>query len=113
MQSVQNGKTGSGNTPARPYEGIPKTKFFLGLNWELMRDPKFLVDYLEKQVRTYGNIFRDKGGPGLPELLFIIDPKDVELVYRAGDRGYPMRFPITEWNQSRDELKLPYGMFLE
>ena len=64
-------------------------------------------------MKTLGKIFRHKGTPGTPELLFIVDPKDVELVYRAADRGYPMRFPLTDWCQSKDELKLPYGMFLE
>ena len=106
-------KTDSDNKPARPYEEIPKTKYFLGVNWEIMKKPYGLVDYLEKQVRTHGKIFRDKGGPGVPEVVYIVDPKDVELVYRAGDSGYPMRFPMTAWSQARDELKLPYGMFLE
>ncbi len=104
----------SSSPPAvRQYNEIPKPKFFLGVNWELIKNPKILVEYVAKQVRQYGKIYRDKGFPGIPEFLYVADPNDIEKVFRVGDKGYPMRFPIKAWRKARDELKLPYGMFLE
>ena len=99
--------------PLRPYSEIPKTKTFMGLNLEVIKDPSRLSNYTEKMVHEVGNIFKMTGVPGLPEMLFVIDPKDVEKVYRSGDQEYPMRIPVNELKQVRDELKVPYGMFLE
>ena len=99
--------------PIHPYSEIPKTKTFMGLNLEVMKDPSRLPEYTEKMVHEVGNIFKMTGVPGLPEMLFVIDPKDVEKVYRLGDQEYPTRLPFNELKQVRDELKVPYGMFLE
>ncbi len=97
----------------RPFKEIPKTKCFLGVNWEFMKDSKKLVEYVSKQVEQYGTIFRDKPFPGFPELLYVVDPTDIEKVFRVGDKGYPKRLPIKFWYHIRDELKLPYGLFFE
>lgn len=97
----------------RPYSEIPTPKTFLSVSWDLIRDPKRLADNLEKRTKVLGKIFKEKGIPSLPEMVFILDPKDVEKVYRTGDRGYPSRVTISEWIQVHAELKLPIGMFLE
>ena len=96
-----------------PYKKIPKTKCFLGINWELIRNPYSLVEYLEKQVKVYGKIFRDQAVPFVPAYLYIFDPKDVEVVFRMGDKGHPKRYPMKIWKDVCDELKLPHGLFLK
>lgn len=68
---------------------------------------------LKKQTDTLGKIFKESGIPGLPPMVFIFDPHDIEKVFRAGDISYPRRFPIDEWVEVRKELNLPKGMFLE
>ena len=98
---------------ARPYNEVPRPKNFLNVNWDVVKNPLGLADHMEKRVKSYGKIYKEKGFPGLPELLFIVDPKDIEKVFRAGDKEYPQRFQLPEWTQARDELHLPYGMFLE
>lgn len=80
----------------------------------MMKDPSRLVDYMEQQVRELGFIFKLVGAPGLGEMVCIVDPKDVETVFRTGDaNNYPMRFSITEWKVAREELKKPIGLVLE
>ena len=98
---------------ARPYNEVPRPKNFLNVNWDVIKNPLGFADHMEKRVKSYGKIYKEKGLPGLPELLFIVDPKDIEKVYRAGDKEYPQRFQFLEWMQSRDELHIPYGMVFE
>jgi len=96
-----------------PYKDIPSPKTFLNLNWDVIKNPTSLVENMEERVRSLGNIYVEKGIPGLPAMVVLTDPKDIETVYRAGDKGYPARFPMKIWVDSRDELKLPYGVFLQ
>ncbi len=98
---------------ARPYDDIPSSKFFLNINWDMIKNPKSMPQILKKQTDTLGKIFKESGIPGLPPMVFIFDPHDIEKVFRAGDISYPRRFPIDEWVEVRKELNLPKGMFLE
>ena len=97
---------------AKSYNEIPKTKTVLGLNMDILRKPTQLAQYMQEQGNQLGPIFRVTGTPGLPEMLCLIDPRDVETVFRVGDGGYPRRFPIPEWVEARKELKKPIGLFL-
>ena len=97
----------------RPYEDIPSPKTFLNLNWKVLKNPAGLVQNMEERVRSLGNIYVEKGIPGMPESVILVDPKGIETVYRAGDKGYPKRFPFPLWIDTREELNIPYGMFLE
>lgn len=96
----------------RPYSEIPSTKTTLGLNMDLVKDPKNMPKYMEKQTRLHGNIYRLTGAPGMPELLCVTDPRDAETVFRAGDTDIPKRFSMEEWKLVRKELKKPTGLFL-
>ena len=98
--------------PVRPYSEIPATKTTFGLNMELLKDPKKMPEYMEKQTKLHGSIYRLTGAPGLSELVCVTDPRDAETVFRMGDISTPMRFPFDEWKQARKELKKPMGLFL-
>ena len=98
---------------ARPYSEIPKTKTFLGLNLDVLRNPAQVGPYMREQADTLGPIFRLAGVPGIPEMVALMDVDDVERAFRAGDSGYPSRFPFTLWIESRKELRQPLGLFLE
>ena len=106
-------EVGHKEEPPRPYNEIPFIKNFLGLNLEMMKDPYHMVEHTIKIALQHGYIFKMSGPPSMPAFLFVIDPKDVEKVFRVVDAGYPKRFPINEWMQVREELKIPFGMFLE
>ena len=111
--SIAEEKTNHEVLQARPFSDLPSPNNFLGVNWGLLRDPSSFVDHVDKRVKTIGTIYREKRAPDMPEMLFVVDPEDIEKVYRAGDKGYPMHLPLPGWKESRDELQLPYGMFLE
>ena len=72
-----------------------------------------MADFMEWTTKELGHIFRLPGLPGMPEFVCVVDPADVETVYRTGDTDYPMRFVITEWVRARKEQNQPFGMFLE
>lgn len=97
----------------RPYSEIPKTKTILGLNVEMLQNPASVDKYMIQQIQKLGYIFRITGVPGMPEMLCVSSPRDVEAAYRVGDIEYPERFPFTEWKQARKELNRPLGLFLE
>ena len=84
-----------------------------GLNLEVMKDPYRIVDYTERMVHELGHIFRISETPGLPTTVFVVDPKDIEKVYRLGDQDYPRRFSFDDWKRIRKDLKIPFGMLLE
>ena len=79
----------------------------------MMKDAYHFDKYFTQQRDELGSIFRVVGAPGFPEMLFVVDPKDIETVFRVGDISYPRRFPFTEWIQARQEKKWPLGIFLE
>ncbi len=97
---------------ARPYSKIPRTKTFLGLNMEIMKDPVHIARYMQEQSSKLGSIYRIAGLPGLQEMVCLSDPKDVETAFRVGDVTHPRRFPIPEWVEARKELNMPIGLFL-
>ena len=97
---------------ARPYSEIPKTKTTFGLNLELMRDPTKFADVLTRVASELGHIFRIVGVPGMPPMVCVLDPKDVEAVYRVGDSDYPERLRFESWEKAREELGIPFPMFL-
>ena len=97
----------------RPFSDIPKTKTTLGLNIHLITKPSQLVDYLEKSCRELGFIFKLAGTPGLPESVCVVDPKDVETVYRNGDMHYPQRQEIPDFKRALKELDKPIGLFFQ
>ena len=97
---------------ARPFDEIPRTKTFLGLNTQLMKEPTQMARYLTEQGDKLGSIFCLVGIPGLPDSLCLLDPKDVETVFRAEDSTYPRRLPIPDWVKARKELNMPIGLFL-
>lgn len=97
---------------ARPYDEIPKTKTTLGLNLDMLRDLSNASNYMKKTARELGHIFKLVGAPGLPPMVCVVDPKDVETVFRVGDAGYPERFLIEVWRDARKEINAPIGMFM-
>ena len=112
QQSSTSESSGQSAETARPFSEIPKTKTTLGLNLEMMRDPSRVADYFTKAAHELGHIFRITGTPGLPPMLCVVDPEDVATVFRVGDKDYPQRFRFEVWERARNELDIPFGMFL-
>lgn len=79
---------------------------------ELIQNPFKVVDFFRKQTAELGPIFKFVGTPGLPPMVCVVDPKDVEAVFRAGDTGYPERILIEVWRDSLKELNAPPGVFM-
>ena len=100
-------------TGYKSYDDIPKTKTTLGLNVDLLKQPSQLADYMEKSARKLGPIFKLSGMPGLPEMLCVVDPKDVETVYRVGDKDYPKRMEFPDIKRAFEELDQPIGLFFQ
>ena len=99
--------------PVRPYSEIPATKTTFGLNMEVLKDgPQKMPEYMEKQTKLHGNIYRLTGAPGMSAVVCVTDPRDAETVFRVGDHDIPKRFPLDEWKIARKELKQPIGLFL-
>ena len=85
----------------------------LGLNIDMLKNPSQMADYMERTTKELGHIFKLPGLPAMPEFVCVVDPADVETVFRTGDTDYPMRFPFQDWVRARKELNQPSGMFLE
>lgn len=113
QQQLHPQNTSSQTAMPKPFSDIPKTKTTLGLNIDLIRKPSQLVEYLEKSCRELGSIFKLAGTPGLPEMVCIVDPKDVETVYRSGDTHYPQRQEFPDFKKALQELGLPIGLFFQ
>ena len=111
QEKEQSSATSSTETP-RPYSEMPKTKTVLGLNLDVLKDSSNLVGNMEKNFRELGRIFKLTGVPGLSTMVCVVDPEDVEKVFRVGDKGYPERYSIWEWKEARKEANAPFGMFL-
>ena len=112
QQSSTSESSGQSAETTRPFSEIPKTKTTLGLNLEIMRDPSNVADHLTKAAHELGHIFRVVGTPGLPPMVCVVDPEDVATVFRVGDKDYPQRFRFEVWERARNELDIPFGMFL-
>ena len=65
-----------------------------------------------KAATEVGHIFRPFRFPGTPEVVCVVDPEDVEAVFRVGDIGYPERYQVEVWYQARKEMNAPIGMFM-
>ena len=63
---------------------MPKTKTVLGLNLDVLKDSSNLVGNMEKNFRELGRIFKLTGVPGLSTMVCVVDPEDVEKVFRVG-----------------------------
>lgn len=100
----------------KPYEEIPTPKRIPLLKIsrdfaKVAKNPFQVVNFIKERVEEFGTIYREKVSPGLPEFLFVLDPKDIEKVFRA-DGKYPRRFSITEWIEARKKTGIPVGIFL-
>ena len=78
---------------------------------KVAKNPFKVVNFIKERVEEFGKIYREKLSPGLPEFLFVLDPNDIEKVFRAGGK-YPRRFPLTEWVVARKQVGVPGGVFL-
>ncbi len=84
----------------------------LGLSPELlMVDPKKSIQSFTKLPQKYGNIFKVKMAPGLPEFVCVFDPEDAKIVFR-NESKYPRRLPLEIWEESRTVHGKPIGLFL-
>ena len=102
------------NADTKPFDAIPTAKRIpiLGFSYDFMKlPPTNLTRLVEHRVKQFGKIFREKFAPGLPDMLFVLDPEDVAAVFRADGR-YPRRPLMAEWIAVRKELNIPLGLVL-
>lgn len=79
------------------------------LEYVRYRDKSHLIFF--DRVNSYGKIYQEKMLAGLPRLVSICDPTDIETVLRA-DGKYPDRPELPLMYEIRDALKIPYGLLL-
>ena len=66
---------------------------------------------MQQRVKKLGWIFREKPFPTQPEMLVVVDPDDVQTVFRA-DGKWPSRILLDAWPESRRRANLPTGIFM-
>ncbi len=76
----------------------------------LLTDRKKSIQMLSKMPQKYGNIFKVKVIPGLPELVYIFDPEDSKTLFRSESK-YPERMPLKIWEDARKAYGKPLGLF--
>jgi len=95
--------------PPKPFSQIPGPRGLpiVGTGLQLARlGDTALTTIFDKRVRQYGKIWREKMFPGQPEMVFTLDPKDVETVFRADDK-IPIRTDIAiVVTELRNQLEL-------
>ena len=76
----------------KPFQDIPKPKGYplIGTALDYRNDKYTFHRVIEKRLAKFGPIYREKMFPGLPEQVVVVDPKDVEAVFRS-DSEWPMR----------------------
>ena len=95
---------------ARPYSDIPKINA-LRLRMKLVRDSSNSANDLRVAVDELGSVF-NLSMPGFPPIVCVVDPKDIETVFRAGDNDHPERMQVVEWIRSRRETNSPLGLVM-
>lgn len=95
---------------ARPYSEIPSINV-LRLRMKLLWDSSDSANDLRAAVDELGCIF-NLTIPGMPQMVCVVDPKDIEAVFRAGDNDHPERMQIKEWIRSRKETNSPLGLVM-
>ena len=73
------------------------------------RDPLRIHKVVARRVTEYGRLYKEKMAPGLPEMVFVCDPDDVETVFR-GSGKYPQRLPMDFLRISREQLNISQSM---
>ena len=70
----------------KPYDEIPGPKGFpfIGTALDYAKDKRRTYKITLQRVEQYGKLFKEKMMPGLPELVFVIDPADIEKVRWSG-----------------------------
>nr|QTM97416.1 Cytochrome P450 [Sitophilus oryzae] len=96
---------------ARPYESIPGPKPipFLGNTWRFIPYiGDFQIEHIDrvatKLFNKYGKIVKMEGLLGRPDMLFLFDPRDVEMVYRREDL-LPLRPSMPSLNYYKHVLR--------
>ena len=64
-----------------------------------------------RRVEELGRIFREQPIFYLPEMVVVVDPSAVEIVYRAEGK-WPIRPYIDPWKDVRMKLNIPEGLVL-
>lgn len=96
----------------KPFTSIPRHKGLplIGSSWEYLvkfKDKRHLVPGHREKV--YGKIFLERMSPVLPDILTVMDPKDIETVLRA-DGKTPHRPGIPAMEDSRMAAGLELGV---
>ena len=104
-------------TEAKPFSEVPGPRRLpllggaLSFLFEMSRNVNLPIQDVQKGLmQKYGMIYRTKV-PTLPEIVFIHEPQDVEVMFRAEGK-YPSRAPFQISKQARNEMKLEMGVLL-
>lgn len=94
----------------RPYQEIPGPRGLPLIGTMLdHRDPFRMHKVVARRVREYGMLYKEKMGPGAPEIVFACNPDDVETVFRASGK-YPRRISFDAARYSRERLDKPFSL---
>ena len=66
---------------------------------------------MQQRVEKLGKIYKEKPMPLNTEFVVVVDPNDVQTVFRA-DTKWPKRIPVEFWIEARKQEGIPTGLFL-
>ena len=103
------------NTTFKPFSEIPAAKGWplLGTFMDYGKPGTLYKEYrvMQQRVKKLGWIFREKPLPTYPEMLVVVDPDDVQTVFRA-DGKWPTRITVDMWVESGRHSSVPPGIFM-
>ena len=99
----------------KPFSEVPAAKGWplLGTFMDYGKPDTLNKTYrvMQQRVKKLGWIYREKPLPTLPEMLIVVDPDDVQTVFRA-DGKWPSRITLDAWVESTRQADVPPGIFM-
>ena len=99
----------------KPFSEIPAAKGWplLGTFMDYGKPDTLNKTYrvMQQRVKKLGWIYREKLPLTLPEMLVVVDPDDVQTVFRA-DGKWPSRITLDAWVEATRQADVPPGIFM-
>ena len=99
----------------KPFSEIPAAKGWplLGTFMDYGKPDTLNKAYrvIQQRVKKLGWIYREKLFSTFPEMLVVVDPDDVQTVFRA-DGKWPSRMTLDVWVESERHSNVPPGIFM-
>ena len=99
----------------KPFSEIPAAKGWplLGTFMDYRKPDTLNKTYrvIQQRVKKLGWIYREKPFPTFPEMVIIMDPDDIQTVFRAEEK-WPTRTPFEVWVNSAKQSGIPTGIVM-